>query len=75
MEVLVKQNGFGVVNDANSFPVLSTMVKTKVYFKPNMSETTSYIKLGVIVNTLILNIHLFVKILSACCLQVIMDII
>lgn len=65
-----------MVNDANSFPVLSTMVKTKVYIKPNMSETTSYIKLGVIVdNTLILNIHLFVKILSACCLQVIMDII
>lgn len=67
-----------MVNDANSFPVLSTMVKTKVNIKPNLSETTSYIKLGVIVDTiytLILNIHLFVKILSACCLQVIMDII
>lgn len=36
------------------------MVKTKVYIKPNMSETTSYIKFGVIVDIimLILNIHL-----------------
>lgn len=39
-----------MVNDAYSFPVLSTMVKTKVYVKPNMSETTSYVKLGSHIN-------------------------
>ena len=39
------------------------MVKTKVYFKPNMSETTSYIKLVVLdLFAFILNAHLFVKI-------------
>lgn len=37
-----------MVNDAYSFPVLPTMVKTEVYVKPNMSETTSYVKLGVV---------------------------
>lgn len=31
VEVLVIQNLFGVVNDAYSFPVLSTMLKAKVY--------------------------------------------
>lgn len=50
-DVLVSFGSFsqrwsGVVNDAYSFPVLSTMVKIKVYIKPNMSETTSYIKLN-----------------------------
>lgn len=64
LEVLVKHSWFGVVSDAYSFPVLSTMVKTKVYIKPNMSETTSYIKrinlvIVYVIFTLILNINLF----------------